>query len=102
MTENVLISIPIEEYKTLQKELFNECLLEILSDKTRKESNQNETYLTIDEVCSKLKISAPTLNSYTKRGFLKSYKIGSRVLYKSIEIDTAISSMSNSKSRTAC
>jgi len=102
MIQTVSINIPLDEYENLQKEWIKECLKSVLKDTKKEEQNSEKFYLTIDEVCQRLKISAPTLNSYTKKGFLKSYKIGSRVLYKFSEIDSAISSMSNSKLGTTC
>ena len=42
------------------------------------------TLLNHAEVASMLKISLPTLNEWSKRGIIQSYRIGSRVLYKRI------------------
>ena len=47
-------------------------------------------YLTRREVASLLKITLPTLYDWTKMGWIKSYKIGSRILYKSIEVENSI------------
>lgn len=55
------------------------------------ENPQNEEkYLTSKEASSLLKISLPTLNDYTKQGFIPSYRIGSTVRYKLSNIDTAL------------
>lgn len=54
-------------------------------------------YVTRQEVCSILKITLPTLNHYSKEGFLTSYKIGSRVLYKKSEINEAIETLAQFK-----
>jgi len=48
-------------------------------------------YLTRKEVCDLLKVSAPTLYQWTKSGIVSSHKIGSKVLYKSNEIELALS-----------
>jgi excisionase family DNA binding protein len=48
-------------------------------------------YFSRREVCSLLKISLPTLHDWTKLGRVKSYKIGNRVLYKTVEIQEAVS-----------
>jgi Helix-turn-helix domain len=54
-------------------------------------------YLTRIEVAKILKISLPSLSTYTKEGWLQSYKIGNRVLYKPEEIDQAIQKLSTYK-----
>jgi excisionase family DNA binding protein len=46
--------------------------------------------LTRKETAEKLKISLPTLNDWSKRGLLKSYTIGGRVLYKANEIEQSL------------
>ena len=51
----------------------------------KKENDQPE-YLSRKEVAKLLKITLPTLHDWTKLGFLKSYKMGSRVLYKLSEV----------------
>jgi excisionase family DNA binding protein len=50
----------------------------------------SEKLLTRKETADKLKISLPTLNDWSKRGMLKSYMIGGRVLYKDSEIDSSL------------
>lgn len=47
-------------------------------------------YLTRGEVAKKLQISLPTLHSYTKDGFIRSYRIGGKVRYKADDIDKAL------------
>lgn len=46
--------------------------------------------LTRDEVCQLLNINKTTLWSYTKKGILQSYGIGSRVYYKKDEVIEAL------------
>lgn len=43
-------------------------------------------YLSRKEVATLLKITLPTLHDWTKMGYLKAYKMGSRVLYKEAEV----------------
>jgi excisionase family DNA binding protein len=62
-----------------------------------KESFPN--YLTRDEVCSLLKISLPTLNSYTRKGIVKGVKVGSRVLYSEENIKSALQDATQLKYR---
>lgn len=47
-------------------------------------------YLSREEVCTILRISMPTLNTYTKRGIIKGSKIGNRMLYLETDIKQAI------------
>lgn len=51
---------------------------------------QGDKLLTRKETAEKLKISLPTLNDWSKRGLLKSYIIGGRVLYKANEIEQSL------------
>src|SRR5215510_1703776 len=47
-------------------------------------------YYSRKEVAKLLKITLPTLHDWTKLGYLKSYKIGTRVLYKPNEVKEAL------------
>jgi excisionase family DNA binding protein len=49
-----------------------------------------EDYLTIDEVCKKMRITRPTLWAHTKRGNIPSYRIGGKVLYKYSEVENIL------------
>ena len=61
-------------------------------------NTQNQSsFITRSQVSEILKVSLPTLNEWTKQGLLQSYKIGSRVLYKLHEVDTAISKLATYK-----
>jgi excisionase family DNA binding protein len=59
---------------------------------------QDQTkFLSRHEVAKLLKISLPTLNEWSKLGWLQSYKIGNRVLYKQNEIEEALHKVLNMK-----
>ena len=47
-------------------------------------------WLTRKEVAEMLKISLVTLNEWTKKGVLTSYRIGNRVRYKSHEVEESL------------
>ena len=49
------------------------------------------------EVAALLKITLPTLHEWTKLGWLKSYKMGNRVLYKPHEVMEAMKTTSVNK-----
>lgn len=51
--------------------------------------------LTRKETATQLRITLPTLNSYTKKGILKGVRIGYRVLYREEDILSAIKELPN-------
>ena len=67
----------------------------IVERKIAESLNQNparktEKYMTRKEVAEFLHISLPTLHDWTKMEWIKSYRIGSRVLFKSDEVEAAL------------
>ena len=64
--------------------------LEIQMEKLVSEIAPDNRHLTRREVCELLRISPPTLLDWAKLGLVKSYRIGSRVLYKEREIDESL------------
>ena len=50
---------------------------------------EQETYITREETMKALKISNQTLRTYTTKGLLKSYRLGSLILYKREEVMNA-------------
>lgn len=80
-------------------ELLN-CIGELIDDKlasAKSVENKETKYLGRQEVCTLLKISLPTLNDWTKLGRLRSYKIGTRVLYKVEEVENSLHHVSGLK-----
>ena len=63
---------------------------------TDKSLNQSK-FISRQEVASLLRISLPTLNEWTKLGWLQSYKLGNRVLYKLPEVEQALDKVSTYK-----
>jgi len=55
-----------------------------------KKENDQFDYLSRKEVASLLKITLPTLHTWTQQGLLKAYKMGTRVLYKPNEVKDAL------------
>ena len=71
-----------------------------LNELAAQNTTQNQSaFITRHEVVKLLKISLPTLNEWTKLGWLQSYKLGSRVLYKYEEIQLAVSKVATYKYR---
>lgn len=55
-------------------------------------SNQSkEEYLSRKRTAELFDISFPCLNDWTKKGILKSYRLGARIYYKRSELDNTIS-----------
>ena len=92
--ENSVITIEMKTMKTLiLNELSIAELKEIVAEAVKTEFAQcnilvpKENNLLIrEEVAEFLKISLPTLNSWTKSGKLIAYRIGARVYFKRQEI----------------
>ena len=56
-------------------------------------------FISRQEVSKLLMISLPTLNEYTKIGWLNSYKLGKRVLYKTEEVLACVDKVATHKYR---
>ncbi len=83
----------------------NDLLLQIgqiidakISNLPLQENHQSE-YLSRKEVSKLLKITLPTLHDWTRLGYLKAYKMGTRVLYKQYEVIETLESIPSFKHR---
>jgi len=82
---------------------LNDLLLHIgqLIDEKLRQSKSSKNhqcnFLGRIEVSRLLKISLPTLNEWSKLGWLQSYKIGNRVLYKQDEVENSLHKVSSLK-----
>lgn len=100
MSQIILNGLTTEQLK----ELLIEVIAEHLSSVSKvlgacNSSQDNSTYLTRVEAAKLLQISLPTLNDYTKRGIISSYKIGSNVRYKPSDIESALQERNYSTKR---
>lgn len=87
--DNILLSsIPLNELKTVISETVKKEF-ETINNSQKPESDND--YLSRKETCKILGISLPTLNDYTKRGLVPSYRIGARVRYKKEEVLKSLS-----------
>lgn len=86
--------ISISELKTLISDVLQSN--EVKQDQTTKEDTK---YITRQETAEILRISLPTLNEYTKKGILSGYRLGSRVRYKSNEVENALKRIQTVKYR---
>lgn len=93
MNEILLNGISLDEL--LQK-------IEKLLDAKLRTPPANETkqdFVSRSEVATLLKITLPTLNEWTKLGWLQSYKMGNRVLYKFHEVLESVKKTSFNKNK---
>jgi len=78
----------------MTREEFNQNLVNIIRDvlvnELPRQKEDAVKYLTREEVAERLRISLPTLVKYTKLGLIQGYKLGTRVLYKEVEIDAVL------------
>ena len=82
-----LITLSVEDLQSIIKNAVGEVLQN--SQPQQKENNE-DSYLTRQQVAGYLHLSLTTLDTYTKEGLLTSYKIGHRVLYKKSEINSSL------------
>lgn len=47
-------------------------------------------YITRKKLAAQLSLSLTTLDKYTQLGYLHAYRVGGRILYKSIEVEKAL------------
>lgn len=84
-------------YNVSPEELTEEILKGIDKRFSKLQNHLKQTdsvkYLTRREVCELLSITLPTLHEWTKKSILKAYRIGNRVLYKSHEVESALTAI---------
>ena len=83
ITENTSVSITMTE---AQLEAYSINLIKRVLDQRNEKVNNEEIYLTRDEVSLKLGVSKPTLWKWDKQDYLKPVRIGVKVLYKQSDI----------------
>ncbi len=82
-TNLILSSIPLNELMTVISETVK---IEFERQNNLSAPPPDNEYITRKETSQILGISLPTLNEYTKRGLITSFRIGSRVRYKKDEV----------------
>lgn len=92
-----LQGISVEDLKTLIRKEVEEVLYKYVEFEGKKtsldkcqEDKSSNTLLSRKETAALLGISLPTLNDWTNKGVLKSYRIGRKVLYKDDEVNSAL------------
>lgn len=77
MTEQILLSVPINEFKLLMIDVVNDCL----HHNTPAGESPNTEIINRDELCKRLNITEPTAIRWEKKGVIPCFRIGSGVRY---------------------
>ena len=96
MTDILLSPISLKDFETLIKD----CVKSALQNHIPAPQKETE-YITRQETAKILGISLPTLNDWSKREILPSYRISSRVRYKKAEVEAAVTKVQSLKYRSA-
>ena len=82
------------------KEIISDVIEAQLKGLTHQPKESSE-YLTREETADLLRISLPTLFDYTKKGYIKGHRIGSRVLYRRDQLEDSLKEIQTQKYRRA-
>jgi excisionase family DNA binding protein len=94
MKQILFQGIDLSEFKNLISEVFDEKLKD---HQHREPASNKPNLLSRSEVARMLRVSLATLNDWSKRGLIQSYRIGNRILYKQEEIVCALEAVRNQK-----
>ncbi|MES2138492.1 MAG: helix-turn-helix domain-containing protein [Bacteroidota bacterium] len=87
MEPNIILNgLSIEQLRQIIVDIFKE----IEGLKQIKQELTGKSYLSRKEVAKTLQVSLPTLRQYVKSGFIQSHRIGRRILFKSNEVELAL------------
>lgn len=81
--ETKIFQISEDDLKSFGQQLINDAKSQLQSEIARIQTMQ---YYTADQVCSILSINRTTLWRWQKKGYLKAYKIGQGIRYKSCDV----------------
>ena len=95
MNEQILLSIPLDEFEVIQKNWIRE----VLGENKLATPKPDEKYLTRQQTCLRLQVTLPTLSDWVKRGKIRAYKINTRVRFKKSDIDAALQEVVKYKRR---
>lgn len=97
--QNIQLSIcNIDELKAIITNAVNNAIEEKLQTLTPTKSEEEP--LTRQQTAEKLGIALSTLHKYTMAGIIPGYRLGSRVLYKSEEVEQSLLKMNTAKPNT--
>ncbi len=81
-------AISKDDLENLLRKVVKEEINEALPDSNQ--SEQNHVIITRQEAANLLGVSLNTLNDWTKRGILQSYRIGTRIRYNKADVLNAL------------
>jgi len=84
MKKILLSEMSIEELADILSQTIFEKILPLVKDRDIND------YLTREETAEILKVSLPTLRRYSVNGRIKSYRIGSRILYRRSDLPQSL------------
>ncbi|AMR33717.1 hypothetical protein A0256_20910 [Mucilaginibacter sp. PAMC 26640] len=94
-TTVITTSFNTDEFKSL----IAECIAQSFKDQITALASPVEatTILTRQETAKLLSLSLPTLHIYTKRGLIKSHRLGTKVRYKREDVEAALKQIRTGK-----
>lgn len=98
MKQILFSGLHVDDFKKILGEVIDEKLKQF---PVKEQSEDLTSFLSREEVSKMLKVSLPTLNEWSKRGIVQSYRIGNRVLYRLDEIIQSVKQVPNLKFRRA-
>ena len=75
------------DFVKLFHEVLDEAIQRAISEKKNPPKASDPDMFTRGQTAKMLCVSLPTLHSWTKNGLIRAYRIGSRVLYKKIDMN---------------
>jgi hypothetical protein len=94
MADISIIQLNRDELKALVQEAIKD---ELAIAKSSQLLNTQEQFLTREETADLLKISLPTLDSYTRKGLIHGYRLGTVIRYISEEVQSSLKEIQTNK-----
>ena len=86
-----IIYLTIPEFKNLISESVKEEFQNVLKEQKENSTEKTNKLLTRNETCKLLGISLPTLHDWCLKGIIPSYRINTRIRFKSEDIEAILS-----------
>jgi len=95
MDNQILVSIPLNEFEVIQKNWIRE----VLGENKPNTPPPDEKYLTRQETAKILQVTLPTLSSWVESKIIRAYRINTRIRFKKSDIDAALQEVVKYKRR---
>ncbi len=83
----IILQVTVEELAGLIRDAVK---AEMAAAKPIQQTKSQQTYMSRKEAAAALRVSLPTLNTWTFQGKVKASRIGRKILYKPEDIDAAM------------